>query len=182
MAETKQEFRFKQKQLYSATILKQDLNYGKDDVPQLTFAVLVDGEVVNSRKPAQGCLAVPKCEVDVQMQFPAEDEQRLKIAMKDLTQLGFVDATGNAIDDLERLHPGHKNHKSFVGSKVFVTPTIKTYNDKEVTFFNFRFPSNYENKAVGKGEIGKSAANAAWRDLLKKKNEEALEAKDTPSF
>ena len=158
----------KDKGYYSATIKDQQLVFtGKEEnqIPTLILTCSLTGELIDSFDPDKGTVAAPKLDVDVMFRF--DPSGNMDMTLDHLARLGF---TG---DDLEQLGPDHKKHHSFVGTVVTVSATKKMKNDREVTYWNLRFPKKFQNRKVGKGELTKSATGEFFRELMARRKAEA---------
>lgn len=164
---------FKAKHYYRGTIKNQEFVYtGKEgeEIPSLILTIGLQGELIDTFDPTKGTIPCPAVDVSVMMRFDEYNTDAMEIVAADLQKLGFQG------DDLESLNPSNSNFHTFVGQLVHVTPTIRTRNDKEVTYWNLRFPVKRENKKVAKGDIAKTGLGQAFRDILARKKQEQEEA------
>jgi hypothetical protein len=158
--------------VYSGVITKQVFGITKAEVPQVVFTVKLDGKLMNPRRPGAGTLPAPDVQADIVVQFPADNEQRLLISLENMSRLGFDS------DNLELLNNAVPGHVSFVGKKVFLAPKAQMRNEEEVIYWNFRFPADYQPRAVAVGAINQSPAAKAYKELIARKKQEAAQQVD----
>jgi hypothetical protein len=102
----------------------------------------------NNKNPGDGTEPCPELERDVRITFAEDDYDRLRMAVRQLEQLGFAD------DDISRLHPDHPSHCSFLNKDVYVR--MKVFNDNE--YWNLAWPRE-KAKAGAIEEVKQGAAN-----------------------
>src|SRR5262249_26994751 len=101
-------------QVFKAKVIDQMLSKNHDEEPQLVLTVKILAKLKDPRNPADGTEECPQLEREVRVTFVAEDEDRLRMAVRDLDGLGYTD------DDISRLHPDHPDHFSLLGMEVHV--------------------------------------------------------------
>lgn len=157
---------FVEKRFYQATVLKQEFVRDSKGTETLSLTCQLKGLLVDDFDPEKGLLEdIPKVKVEVRLAFPAEDDNRYKIALRDLMSLGYEEDTLDALNPANR---GVKKEKFFEleGRDVYVTPSYKTYNDSERTFWNLRFPKGRKAEQVGAGEMKKGAKAERYKALM----------------
>lgn len=154
---------------YKGTVVSQALTTGRNGEPVLSLEVNLKSILLDSRRPTGGSEEIPKpFTVETNLRFPADNEVVMTYGMRDLNALGFADG------DLSRLAEDHPKHHSFVGNEVYVTPSEKTYNGQQSTFWNLRFPrERAQSKASSKDDTVMAAASA-YRDLMERKKAEGM--------
>ncbi len=153
--------------VYQAQVIKQVFSITKDETPCIALICKLQGRLVNPRRPGAGLLPCQAVEADCMLRFPANNDQVMMITYDNLTRLGFDS------ENIDLLNPQEPGHHSFVGKTVHVAPKEQISNDTVVTYWNLRFPKDYEAKPVASGAFNRSPAAARFRDLLKGKKAEA---------
>lgn len=177
-AVTTQGLRFEEKHWYVGKIIDQSFGLDWQDVAELVLTVAVEGELSDTRDPKSAILPSPKAEVNIRMRFDPAKIDNIKISVRDLQSLGFKS------EDLDLLAEDHKQHVSFVGKEVYVTPTMKEYNGKPNTFWNLRFPLQREHKKITKAQVGKMPARQAYKEAIEavKADKEAKKSGNSAAF
>src|SRR5262245_59334642 len=87
--------------VYAGTIQDQMLSKTpRKGEMMLSLGIKIDGKLKNKKAVADGIEPCPPQEQEVVILFPEDDENRLRIGIDHLEQLGFT-------DDIRKLHPEH---------------------------------------------------------------------------
>jgi hypothetical protein len=105
---------FEDGQVFRARVIDQTLAKNHNDEPQLVLTVKLLARLKDPQNPADGAEECPQLEREVRISFVADDEERLRMAARDLERLGYTD------DDISRLHPDHPDHFSLMDKEVHV--------------------------------------------------------------
>jgi len=164
---------FKEKQLYQAIVTKQEFVKDSKGVETLSLVARLQGELVNNFDPDAGVIeeGVPRVNVEVRLAFPVDDSNRFRIAIKDLTNLGYEE------EDLEALNPANRGKPKakffeLEGKTVYVAPSYKMYSDSERVYWNLRFPKGRKGEEIPAGAAKKSASAEKYKELLRSVREE----------
>jgi hypothetical protein len=135
---------------------------------QLILTVKVLGKLRNERNAAEGVEPCPPAEVEVRITFAEDDEQRLRMAIRDLQGLGFTH------DDISLLHPDHQNFVSLVGKEIWMRMRVVG----GVAYWNLAWPP----EIVG-GEPLRNAASSLMSKIaaVKRKQKVTSNSKDNSS-
>lgn len=166
---------FAEKHLYAGTVLKQEFIKDSKGTNTLVLNLNLDGQLVNDFDPEHGLLECPKVKVEVRLAFPDDNDERYKYALRDLISLGYAE------DDLEALNPANRGKKGakffeLEGRTVYVTPSYKTYTDRETVFWNMRFPKGRKAEEVPAGALKKTTAER-YKKLMSQLNEDKTQEK-----
>lgn len=152
---------FVDKRHYQGKIVRQEMVSDRNQNPILNLYILLEGMMVDSRRPEAGLLDCPKVEVMVSLRFSPDTPDAMEYSISDLQTLGFDD------EDLSKLSEDHPRHFSLVGKSVYVMPTTRVYNEIPQTYWNLRFPKQREDKPLSSKDIKSSPAAEAYRELIK---------------
>jgi len=124
---------YEEGRVYCATLTDQAVCTRERDGEvgvQLLFGVRILARLKDDNNPDDGVEECASHERQVLITIPANEPQRLHMAMRDLERLGFAD------DDVTLLHPDHPQFVSLVGRDVHVR--MKVVNGFE--YWNFAWP------------------------------------------
>jgi hypothetical protein len=100
--------------VFKAKIIDQALATSGRGETQLVLTVMLVACLMNPKNPDDGADPCRPQEHEVLISFPEDDEQRLRMAVRDLERLGFEDV------NVDRLHPEHADHFTLTGKEVCV--------------------------------------------------------------
>jgi hypothetical protein len=148
-------------QVFKAQIIDQMVTYNPKGEAVVLLTVKVLAKLANDRNPGDGTVPCPQRERLVWLALPEDDDDRLRMAVRDLERMGFAD------DDVSRLHPEHPTCFSVIEKEVHVR--IKVINDLE--YWNLAWPRE-KPKPVAVEELKKATESlkgrvAAARQRLK---------------
>jgi hypothetical protein len=140
--------------LYAGEITDQFLAPGKSGEVQLILTVKVTAVVKDVKAPTESAVPCPHQEVEVWLSFSETAEDRLRMSLRDLERLGFME------EDLLKLHPDHPECRLLVGAKVHVKSKVTG----TLTYWNLAWPRERP-KPVAIGAI-KGATDALAARIL----------------
>jgi hypothetical protein len=109
---------YEEGRVYQAKVVDQMLAKNPEGELQLVLGVRILAGLKNDRNPGDGTVECPQQEREVSVTFVEDDDNRLRMAARDLKRLGFPD------DDISRLHPDHPQCFSLLNKSVLVRMKI----------------------------------------------------------
>jgi hypothetical protein len=116
--------------VYQAKVIDQMVTRNRDDDLVVIITVALVGKLRNPKNPSDGTEDCPRAEKEVWVAFVDDDENRLRMAVRDMERLGFTD------DDVSRLHPEHPQSFRLLDKEVLVRCRILDGNE----YWNFAWP------------------------------------------
>jgi hypothetical protein len=136
---------YEEGKIYLATIIDQGLARSVNRETQLLLTVRIRARLKNERNRADGAEACLEAERELRVTFAEDDEQRLRMAVRDLERLNFPG------DDISLLDPEHPQHVSLLGKEVHVRMRVVADNE----YWNFSWPP----EALRGEELQRAAAS-----------------------
>src|SRR5262249_14491812 len=130
-------------------VIDQALAKSANREAQLLLTVRIQARLKNERNRADGAEPCLQAEREVRVTFAEDDEQRLRMAVRDFERLGFP------ADDISLLHPEHPDHVSLLRKEVHVRKRVVADNE----YWNFCWPP----EALGGEELKSAAASLRVR-------------------
>jgi hypothetical protein len=149
--------------LYGGEVTDQLLATGKAGEIQLILTVKVTAVVKDEKAPSESAVPCLPQEAEVWLNFSETEEDRLRMSLRHLERLGFVDA------DLSKLHPEHPQCHLLVGARVHLRPRVIG----DLTYWNLAWPRERP-KQVAIGAIkGATEALAAHINAIRARKTKA---------
>jgi hypothetical protein len=117
--------------VYLAKIVDQKVAMSGRGELQVILTILILAQLKNEANAAEGTVPCAQAEREVRITFVADDQQRLRMAVRDLERLGFGDT------DISRLDPLHPEYFALVGKDVYVRMRVV----KSIEYWNLSWPS-----------------------------------------
>jgi hypothetical protein len=111
---TEKRVAYDERDVYMARVIDQMLARSANGETQLIVTVQLVAKLRNPKNAAEGTVPCPPAELDVRLNFPETEEDRLARTLRELERLGFAD------DDVSRLHPDHREFVNLAGTEVHV--------------------------------------------------------------
>jgi hypothetical protein len=134
--------------VYFGHIVDQTVQMVKGD-PCVILTIKPHERLRDPHDPSAGTEPCERQECDVRITLSADDDNRLRIAIRDLDRLGYWAQAG---DDHTRLHPDHPDVIRLIGKLVYVRAKVIG----RLTFWNLVWPQE-KPKPIAVGDLQRAA-------------------------